>query len=546
MSTTATMTNSLRGSLSTHTLLAALVLGIAGDILFQDVGPFGSGLSIWVALLGIATFVLNRNARPEWRRTLVIWSGVAFAATLNLVLRATEELIPLTLLVLLLCAASILMQARGVRLLVATVTDHLRFVLRVPAQVLLGILPLTGQVSLLDVTMSSRVRGILRGIMIVAPLMLVFIGLFSAADATFERYASRLGDIFLLDTPRHILLVLLIGWMAAGLLTCTFQQGSSADSFAGIVSADNTSRLPRTVGNEETAVIMGSLVALFLVFVILQASYLFGGRELIEQSSGLTLAAYARRGFFELLVVSVLTLTILLLMSSFQCNQRLFRPLATVLVMCVLLILMSALQRLSLYIEAFGLTLSRVWALAFIMWLACNLVSFALTILRGQSDGFASGLMISGIAAIILLGAANPAAVVARVNLERAIEAGLRLDIHYLTGLGADAVPQLMKHFDTLPALEQCHAAIDLYFRWHPEANPDASQGRQDWRAWNASKARARNLVMEREEQFRQIMAAQRERAEIDMRARIRLLPVPPNPGQQALSIAAPFLMRAC
>ncbi|MDT8429178.1 MAG: DUF4173 domain-containing protein [Pseudomonadales bacterium] len=513
MSTTTAMTNPGHDRVATHTLLAALVLGVAGDILFRDVGPFGVGLSIWVGLLGLSAVALNRHARPKWRRTLIVWSCVAFTATLNPVLRATEELIPLTLLVLLLCAASLLMQARGVRLLAATITDHLRCVLRVPVEVVLGILPILGKVSLFGAGMSLRVRGILRGLMLVTPLMLIFIALFSAADAVFERYVSRLGDVFLFDTPRHILMVLMIGWVAAGLLACTFQRDSNEAMSARSFPAGNTPRLPRKVGDEETAVIMGSLVALFVVFVVLQASYLFGGRELIEQTSGLSLAAYARRGFFELLAVSALTLAVLLSMSILQCNQRLFRPLAGVLVACVLLILISAVQRLGLYIDAFGLTFSRVFALAFILWLACNLLSFALTILRGHSDGFASGLVLSGIAIIMLLGAANPAAVVAQVNLERTIAAGQRLDTHYLISLGADVVPQLMKRFDALPEAEQCQIAIALYHRWHPEKNEDAKQAMQDWRGWNASRSRARRLVMAREDQFQQIITEQRARA---------------------------------
>ena len=114
---TDTLTNSVRASASAHTLAASFTLGVAGDILFWGVGPFGVGLSIWVGLLGLSTFVLNRNADTAWRRTLAIWIGVAVVATLSLVFRATEELIPLTLLVLALCAAVTLLQATGVSLL---------------------------------------------------------------------------------------------------------------------------------------------------------------------------------------------------------------------------------------------------------------------------------------------------------------------------------------------------------------------------------------------------------------------------------------------
>lgn len=514
MTMAASMTNTAREAISTHTLLAAIALGMAGDILFMDVGPFGSRLCIWVALLGIASFLLNRHADPAWRKALVLWSCIAFAATLVLVFRATEELIPLTLLALMLCASTVLLQARGTQLLAARVADYFRSGFQMPVQVLLGIIPMLGKIPLRDASTSARTMGIVRGLMMVTPLLLIFVGLFSSADSTFERYASRFGDVLSLDTPRHILVVLIISWIATGLLTCTFRQercaGSSQDSSqessrAGLAPTG----FPPSLGNEETGVIMGSLAALFLVFVILQASYLFGGSEMIERTSGLTVASYARRGFFELLAVSVLTLAVLLLISAAQCNQRIFRPLALVLVTCVLVILVSAAQRLSLYADAFGLTMSRVIAVAFMTWLACNLVSFALTVLRGRSEGFAVGLVVSGIAAIILLGTANPAAVVARVNLERAIEDGGEIDMMYLGTLGADAVPLILEHLHALPVKEQCMAAHNLLNSF---GSAD-TRWRDDWRLWNASDAAAHRAVTARQDELSALVQLGRDEA---------------------------------
>ncbi|OGT70293.1 MAG: hypothetical protein A3H44_01260 [Gammaproteobacteria bacterium RIFCSPLOWO2_02_FULL_57_10] len=494
MSMTATMTSNARDNASTHTLLAALALGVAGDILFMDIGPFGPQLSIWVALLGAITFLLNRHADPEWRKTLVLWSGTAFAATLIMVFRAADDLIGLTLIVLILCSTSVLLQAKGTQWFAARVVDYFRTGFQMPVQVLLGIIPLLGKVPLRDASMSARTVGIVRGLLMVTPLLLVFVGLFSSADSTFERYASSFGDWLSLDTPKHILVVLVISWIATGLLTCTFRQDAGESESVGASPARDNFLTRKALGDEETGVIMGSLVALFLVFVILQASYLFGGSEMIERTSGLTVAGYARRGFFELLSVSVLTLAVLLLISAAQCNQRIFRPLALVLVACVLLILASAAQRLGLYTDAFGLTMSRVTAVAFMVWLACNLVSFSATVLRGRSNGFASGLVVSGIAAIILLGTANPVAVVARVNLERAIEDGQEIDLTYLSSLGADAVPPILERLHELPRFEQCVAAHNL-LNAHGSAE---TKWRDDWRLWNASEAAAHKAVTDR------------------------------------------------
>ncbi len=495
MTTATTTVKPANDIASVHTLLAGFALGIAGDLLLWEGNIAGPGMSIWVALLAIATWVLNRNTNLAWQKTLMLWSCVAFATTLVLIFRATEELIPLCMLVLAVCAATVLMQASGTRLLLANIVDYLRALMRLPVQVLQGIWPLLGQVQLRDASVSARVRGVTRGLLLVAPLLIVYMLLFSSADVTFARHASNLAQVLSLDLPQHILVTIVLSWFATGLLICTYQRGGDAllpNLRDGNKKSQATNISKKTLGDEETAVIMGSLAALFILFVIPQASYLFGGRELIEQTSGLTVAEYARRGFFELLVVSVLTLAVLMLMSSLQCNQRIFRPLALVLAVCVLLILGSAAQRLALYTDAYGLTLLRVMAIAFMVWLAVNLLSFSVTVLRGRHEGFASGLVHSGVIAVLLLGTINPAAVVARVNLERLSPAHEMKDADYLLQLGPDAVPALLKKFQSLPLSTQCFLASNLL---HTHRNAVAEQG--DWRTWSASQTAARKAVEE-------------------------------------------------
>jgi hypothetical protein len=50
---------------------------------------------------------------------------------------------------------------------------------------------------------------------------------------------------------------------------------------------------------------------LFSAFTVIQFAYFFGGQDNISVE-GFTYAEYARRGFFELLAVSVMTLALVL------------------------------------------------------------------------------------------------------------------------------------------------------------------------------------------------------------------------------------------
>src|SRR5205814_809445 len=97
------------------------------------------------------------------------------------------------------------------------------------------------------------------------------------------------------------------------------------------------------------------------------------------------------------------------------------------------------------------------------------------TVLRGKRERFAGGLVLSGLAAVVLLNVANPDAIIARVNLDRAAH-GKRVDLDYLDTLSPDAVPALAGRIPAarLRSLAEC----DLR-----------------WRSWNVSRLRARDAA---------------------------------------------------
>src|SRR5207244_4176506 len=81
------------------------------------------------------------------------------------------------------------------------------------------------------------------------------------------------------------------------------------------------------------ATALGLVDLLFLMFVVIQLRYLFGGADLVATATGLTYAEYARRGFFELVTVTALVLPVLagadwLVRNESPEHQRTFRQLA--------------------------------------------------------------------------------------------------------------------------------------------------------------------------------------------------------------------------
>lgn len=119
------------------------------------------------------------------------------------------------------------------------------------------------------------------------------------------------------------------------------------------------------------------LCAVYLLFISMQAKYLFGAfwGALPE---GFSYAEYARRGFFELCRVAAINIVILLAANTVSRAQasgnRLLRMCNTALSALTLLLLATAAAKMALYIGAYGLTVKRVLASVFLVWMACVFV----------------------------------------------------------------------------------------------------------------------------------------------------------------------------
>jgi hypothetical protein len=254
-----------------------------------------------------------------------------------------------------------------------------------------------------------------------------------------------------------------------------------------------------TLTRLDVVVALASLNALFAVYLLLQLRVLFGGSAYLLATTGLTVAQYARSGFFALTVAAGLVLTVLLGLNALLRSERLggwavSRRLATALLVMVGLMLVSALARMMLYVERFGISIDRLIALAVIAWLALTSLWFTLTVLRERTTRFVIGAVVAGCATLVTLNLINPEAVVARSAAARAAS-GTPFDTEYaIRELSADAVPALTPAFRS-GAVADCALATSLLVRWgDPSLTPLASWTLADARAW-ASVARERALL---------------------------------------------------
>lgn len=477
-----------RTKLGLGVLGAAAILGLLGDLLLRAT-PWGLNVGLWAA-----AFVFMGAALAIWRGVRLGGEGrwlaapfLLFAALL--VWRDSNTLAFVNGFAALISLTLAVFRSRAGRVVTAGLADYLYLGAQATGYAYAGPLPL----AIRDVAWrQTRLAGygtlfaVLRGLILVVPLLLVFGGLFVAADAVFGRLVSDLLDFDLAEVFGHLLLFALFAWVSAGLLRPALIGGE----------------LPKPAGRPgylrlgivELGVALGLLNALFLSFVIVQARYFFGGADAVLASEyGLTYAEYARRGFFELAAVTALVLPLLLLAhwllrTEKPAHLRLFKLLSGALVGLLLVVMASAVGRMRLYTAEFGLTELRLYTTAFMFWLLAVLLWLVCTVLlRDQRRLFAFGALLTGFVAVFALNVLNPDGLIVRHNVAR-MEAGERFDAPYLASLSADAVPPLLAALPAMNAPDRETIESQLRRRW-------ASSDDTDWRTYNASRAHARSLV---------------------------------------------------
>ena len=475
---------------ATAAVLAAILLGIAGDALFRA-PALGIDLVIWVGGALVATWwVAGTGERPHGRGTWLLAVPMLFFAAV-FAWRSAGVLLAFNMLALLSAFGVLALALSGwpPRLTTASVGEVIVGAVSLALSGVFGAPMLVwNDRALSDGGARPRWRGamaIARGALIALPLLLVFGALLASADPRFEALLDSLIDIDFGATISHIVLAGFIAWWAAGYL----RAATVAERPFGLASGWRPPRL--TLGMTELATALGLVDALFAPFVAIQLPHLFGGLARVQRVAGLTVAEYARGGFFQLVMVAALVLPLLILSAALVKREAprewaVFRALSLAMIALVAVMVASAFQRLSLYVTVFGLTEDRVYATAIVAWLAIIFALLIGTVLRRRDAGFAFAALVSGWVVLAALDAVNPQALIVRVNADRAVD-GAAFDWAYVKQLDADATPALVQAMDRLDAPSRCAVAATL-----SAVAKDRVHGLpEDWRSWNASRVRA-------------------------------------------------------
>ncbi|HSX17444.1 MAG TPA: DUF4173 domain-containing protein [Patescibacteria group bacterium] len=303
-------------------------------------------------------------------------------------------------------------------------------------------------------TKHKAVPQIVRGVLIALPVLVLFVALFSSADLVFRKYITDVFNVhFNGQFVAHGFWIIAATAVFVGVFGY-LQKGPAALSSLASKNGQAVEKPRRQgFGLTEASILFGSLNVLFLAFILVQLAYLFGGEHNITVQ-GFTYAEYARKGFFELLAVAVISFLLILgaekaLTIKDQKHSVRFKFLSAALILQVMVVMVSAFKRMALYESAYGFTSLRLYVQIAIVWLAVVFCILLYKIFKDQRDStFAFLSFTSLILLLAFINIINVDAFVAHKNISRYYATG-KLDVGYLSSLSDDGVTTIITLADS-------------------------------------------------------------------------------------------------
>lgn len=281
----------------------------------------------------------------------------------------------------------------------------------------------------------SRRRQVLRvgrAVALAAVVVVTFGALFASADRVF---ASLLPRFDLGHLPGQVVVAVLVAVVAAA----DAQLAAHPPGWSTLRTGPG-----RPASLAEWAIPVVALDLVVAAFVTVQATALGGGHRHVLETAGLTYAQYARQGFAQLVVATALTLVVVAVAARHAPRSTARERVAVragLGVLCVgtLGVVASALLRMDLYVEAFGLTRLRIWVALAEAVMGVVLVLVLVAGVRWRAGWLPTAVLGVVGAAVLVLAAVDPDAQIVRHNTSADLD--VPLDVRYLQGLSADAVP---------------------------------------------------------------------------------------------------------
>lgn len=311
---------------------------------------------------------------------------------------------------------------------------------------------------------NKNIRNIFIGVGIALPLLGIIIGLLSSADLMFRSIFKNIYTFIFSSNLFAVVIMILIGFIVCYCIIC------GAIAKAGIEETQK----PLTKADASIAITVLSLLSLvYAVFCTIQILYLFTeGFSVLP--NGVTFSQYARRGFFELLVVTAINFFLMILSTKYFEDCKLIRIMLTFMTVCTYIMIGSAAYRMILYIGAYNLTFLRLFVLLFLLIDVFVLAGIIIYVYHKKFPLFHYCVAVTAVC-YIAFSFAKPDYHIAKYHIQQKEELNMD-DIRFLTKeLSLDAAPVV------LPVLNEYAVDYNAFKRYYGIQLEKNSRGIRDF-----------------------------------------------------------------
>ena len=350
-----------------------------------------------------------------------------------------------------------------------------------------------------------KIKRILMGIMVSMPCIIFLLIILSSADMIFSERVRGLmiwfNNNFNLNFIYRLFVGLVAGLYLFGFLYTTFPSEES-DKIKHFIDNADGFKVEKKINADLIVIniLLISIVTVYTAFISIQFKYLFAGAEL---PYGLNFAEYARRGFFELVFLSVINVGLILL-SIFLLKEKIYYEKtiwsnvtkALLLYLCTVtaVLLVSSFYRMMLYDNEYGFTRLRIIVYLFLLFEAIGLAVTLKFILKPSFNIIAVYCIIIFMY-YLTLNIVPIDYVIAKRNIDMYFKTNSdNLDREYLISLSTDAAPQIQRLLESKDVDIITKYKAKMYFN-NLKTSLDNSDS--NWQCYNLADEKAKRILTE-------------------------------------------------
>ena len=282
-----------------------------------------------------------------------------------------------------------------------------------------------------DEKLSPKTRKVLKSLLIVIPVVIVVLLLLISADQIFSNLFSNFGKIFGNITFSNILVRLFYFVILFFYLGGTLYYISKKYKEESKEIKENKVKDPLTIN-----ILLTTLNIIYIVFDIIQINSLL----LHRVSSGFNYADYARSGFFQLMIISIINIVIIVLSKKSE-EKTYTKVMSLITVLLTLIIIVSSFYRMFLYEQAYGYTVLRLGVYVILITEAILFIPTIIFIFKKDFNILRYYLIIV-LTVYSLVNCFSIDRIIAENNIKRYERIG-EIDVFYLMNRNYDNINQL-------------------------------------------------------------------------------------------------------